>query len=60
MSKLLEYKKKENDISVDVDFLKSIIGEDYLYLESVEKLNEIHARAWTIQLKTEAMLRFIG
>lgn len=57
---MLEYNKQKNDISLDVNFLKSIISEDNSYLESVEKLNEIHSRTWTIQLKAEAMLRFIG
>ena len=56
---LLEHNKKKNDISLDVNFLRSIIDEDDSYLESIEKLNEIHSRAWTIQLKAESMLRLI-
>jgi len=59
MSLIKEIKKKENDISVDVNFLRSIIGDDLDYLESKEKLEEIHSRAWNIQLKVERMLRFI-
>lgn len=54
--KILEYNKQKNDISNDVDKLKNII-ENLTYLESKEKLNEIHSIAWTIQLKAESMLR---
>ena len=60
MSKLMEYYKNENEISLDVNFLRSIIDDSYDYLESVEKLNEIHSRAWTIQLKAESMLKFLS
>jgi len=58
MSLIRNIKKEENDINVDVNFLQTIIGNDLDYLESKEKLEEIHSRAWSIQLKAERMLRF--
>jgi len=56
---ILEHNKQRNDISLDVNFLRSIIGEDTSYLESISKLEEIHSRAWTIQLKVESMLKLL-
>lgn len=64
MSLLKQIKKEENDISEDVNFLQNIVDgtcigfEDVEYLESKEKLEEIHSCAWNILLKVERMLRF--
>jgi len=56
MGELMEYMKHQNDISFDVNKLKNL-SDDLSFLESKEKLEEIHSIAWNIQLKAESMLR---
>ncbi len=55
-NKAMEYMKRQNDISVDVDRLENLSS----FLESESYLNEIHSIAWTIQLKAERMLKFLS
>ena len=57
-NKAMENMKHQNDISFDVNNLKNL-SDDLSFLESKEKLEEIHSIAWSIQLKVEAMLRII-
>lgn len=56
---LMNSKKKKSDISLDVNVLKNLIGDNTDYLESIETLEAIHSTSWTIQLKAERMLRFL-
>lgn len=56
---LMNSKKKKSDISLDVNTLKNLIGDNTDYLESIEALEVIYSTSWTIQLKAERMLRFL-
>lgn len=56
---LMNSKKKKSDISLDVNVLKNLIGDNTDYLESIKTLEAIYSTSWTIQLKVERMLGFL-